>query len=296
MRLKLTAGAGLCVLAAAIAAAGTPAAAFASQPSSSRATVPSYYVSLGDSLARGAQPNATGKTVPTSNGYANFLYATAKQKLKRLRLEELGCLGESTTTIRNGGICHYPGGSQLAAALQFIKHHKISFITIDIGANDVDGCAQDTGSQLITCVTGGLTTIKSNLPKILQALRKAAGANLTIAGMTYYDPFLGYYFGTPARKQLASESVALSTTLNGDLVSAFHAQQVKVADVASAFQTYTPFTVTATLAGHGRVPLAVKQVCTLTWMCAAAPRGPNIHANTTGYKDIAHVFAEQTIG
>jgi hypothetical protein len=39
------------------------------------------------------------------------------------------------------------------------------------------------------------------------------------------------------------------------------------------------------------VPLAVAQICKFTWMCAAAPRGPNIHANAQGYHKIAAVFA-----
>jgi hypothetical protein len=37
--------------------------------------------------------------------------------------------------------------------------------------------------------------------------------------------------------------------------------------------------------------LAVGKICELTWMCASAPRGPNIHANTTGYQEIAGVLA-----
>jgi hypothetical protein len=69
------------------------------------------------------------------------------------------------------------------------------------------------------------------------------------------------------------------------------AQQLKIADVAAAFDTYTPFTSTRTLAGHGTVPLAVAQICKFTWMCAPAPRGPNIHATATGHQKLARVFA-----
>jgi hypothetical protein len=68
-------------------------------------------------------------------------------------------------------------------------------------------------------------------------------------------------------------------------------QHLKIADVAAAFDTDTPFTTTTTLAGHGTVPFAVAQICKFTWMCAPAPRGPNTHANAKGYQKIAAVFA-----
>jgi lysophospholipase L1-like esterase len=175
--------------------------------------------------------------------------------------------------------------------VKFIKTHKIAFVTLDIGANDVDGCASVPASQLVPCVQAGLATITKNVPKIVKQLRAAAGAKVKIVGMTYYDPFLADWVSTPPNQSLATESVGLSNTLNGDLTTAFAVQHLKIADVAGAFDTDTPFTTTSTLAGHGTVPLAVAQICKLTWMCAAAPRGPNIHANAQGYKKIAAVFA-----
>ena len=39
------------------------------------------------------------------------------------------------------------------------------------------------------------------------------------------------------------------------------------------------------------MPVAVAEVCRLTWMCAAPPVGPNIHANQAGYAVIAQAFA-----
>jgi hypothetical protein len=173
----------------------------------------------------------------------------------------------------------------------FIKTHKVAFITLDIGANNVDPCGFVPVSQLGACVATGLTSINGNVPKIVKKLRKAAGRKVRIVGMTYYDPFLADFFGTPAQQPLAPLSVPLSTKFNDDLVAAFKTQQLRIADVATAFDTDTPFTTTTTLAGHGTVPLAVAQICRLTWMCAAAPRGPNIHANATGYRKIAGVFA-----
>ncbi len=269
----------------------TPGAALAKSAGASTKPKPTYYLSLGDSLAAGAQPNASGATVPTNEGYADFLYAIERHKIKQLKLEKLGCLGETTTSMLKGGkFCHYKG-PQLADAVKFIKAHKVSLITLDIGANNVDGCAKYTEAKLLSCVGSGLKTLNADLPKIVKQLRKAAGAKVQIAGMTLYDPFLAYYLDPLPQNSLAPVSVGLARTLNDDLTTAFKAQKLRIADVAGAFETYTPFTTTTGLAGHGTVPLAVKRICQLTWMCAPPPRGPNIHGNSSGYQTMARVFA-----
>src|SRR5271166_1927428 len=46
-----------------------------------------YYLSLGDSLAQGMQPDAAGLTVDTDQGYADQLYAIEKARIRGLRLE-----------------------------------------------------------------------------------------------------------------------------------------------------------------------------------------------------------------
>ena len=249
-----------------------------------------YYLALGDSLSRGAQPNAQGTTAPTSQGYANDLYATEKRRIKGLKLKQLGCMGESTTTMLNGGVCRYSAGSQLNAAINFIAKHKIAFITLDIGANDIDGCVSSTGTIDLACITAGVNTIKANVPTIVQKLRKAVGSKVKIAAMTYYDPFLGLYLQGSTGQGDATLSVSLAKSVNGTLASDFMAQKLRVADVATAFGTYEPFTTTVTTS-TGTEPAAVANICKLTWMCAAAPVGPNIHATVAGYKEIAKVFA-----
>jgi lysophospholipase L1-like esterase len=248
-----------------------------------------YYLALGDSLSRGAQPNTQGKTVPTNQGYANDIYAADKKKIKGLKLEQLGCLGETTTTMLNGGKCAYSAGSQMKAALKFIDKHKkqIAFITFDIGANDIDSCVSSTGAIDLPCIGTGTTTIKTNLPTISQELRKAVGSKVKIAGMTYYDPFLALYLQGATGQGTANLSVTLAKSINATLAADFMAQQIRVADVATAFDVYAPFT--TTVPGSSE-PVAVADTCSLTWMCAAAPRGPNIHATVAGYEKIAKVF------
>ncbi|MDA8341260.1 MAG: hypothetical protein M0007_03415, partial [Actinomycetota bacterium] len=90
---------------------------------------PPYYLSLGDSLAQGVQPTATGQSVETDQGYANDLYDLYRFAYPGLHLEKLGCPGETTETMVHGGICSYPEGSQLAAAVAFLRTHRVAFVT-----------------------------------------------------------------------------------------------------------------------------------------------------------------------
>jgi lysophospholipase L1-like esterase len=225
---------------------------------------PVYYVALGDSLAQGVQPAtaplppgvALGQSIETDAGYADDLYA------------------------------HYQ--RQFGGALTLVK-----LITIDIGANDVDGCATATTINQ-TCVTAGLASVGHNLPLILGALRDAAGRRAVIAGMNLYDPFLADYLTGAAGQTLATASVSLDESLNQLIDGGYQAFGVRTADVQDAFST-TDFTDTAPLPGVGTVPLNVARICGWTWMCAPAPVGQNIHANATGYQRIAAAF-EQAIG
>src|SRR5258708_24887101 len=78
----------------------------------------------------------------------------------------------------------YPAGSQLAAALAFIRAHRsaVVLIAIDIGADNVDGCAAG-GAVNRACGTQGFSAAHSDLPQNLGALRAAAGEATVIARM-----------------------------------------------------------------------------------------------------------------
>lgn len=256
------------------------------------ATGKQYYLALGDSLSRGAQPNTSGTTVPTNKGYANDLRAVEKKKFNDLTLQQLGCLGETTTTMIKGGICTYTAGSQLKQAVQFLKMHKghIAFVTIDIGANDVDNCIVD-GVVDLQCVAAGEASIQQNVPKIAAQLRKAAGNDVPLIGMTYYDPFLAAWLEGTDGQTLAGESQALAKAVNRIISASYRSAKFRVANVAQTFLTGKPFTVVTQLNGVPGVPVGVANICQLTWMCAPSPQGPNIHANVAGYSAIAQTFA-----
>jgi len=265
-----------------------------------------YYVSLGDSLAQGVQPAtpplppgvSLGQSIETDQGYVDDLFAHYSAQFPgNLQLVKLGCPGETTTSMLTGAgsPCTYPAGSQLAAALAFIRAHRsaVVLITIDIGANNVDGCAAG-GVINQTCVADGFAAARSDLPEILGVLRAAVGEDTVIAGMNLYDPFLADFLTGPAGQAVAAQSVNLDVSFNSLLGASFGAFSVPVADAQTAFST-TDFTDTATLPGVGTVPLNVARICEWTWMCAPSPIGPNIHANPVGYQVIAIAF-QQVIG
>jgi GDSL-like Lipase/Acylhydrolase family len=145
------------LLAALVAAAVAPARALADN---SRAV--HYYVSLGDSLAEGFQPNGDG-----DHGYADQLYALMKVDDPTLRLVKLGCGGETTLSTVDPYLpwegrgatyhCNYPHGSQLAEAVSFLHAHAgfIRAVTIDIGGNDF----LDFGERAPDVIRANLTQI-----------------------------------------------------------------------------------------------------------------------------------------
>ena len=280
---------------------GLAAAAIAAVAPAAASAAPHYYLSLGDSLAQGVQPNAAGTSVETNQGYPDQLYATLKVKYPGLQLVKLGCPGESTASMITGkgnsfatiAGCKPAGGTQLKAALRFLKKHlksgAVPLITSDIGANDVDGCLQN-GNLNTTCLTNGENAISTNEPLIANRLRKAAPKGTKIFVMTLYDPFLAGYLQGGNTKILAEASVGLAKTINGNIASAYKFKNGGVADVATAFQSYDLTDMTSL--GGMSVPVGVAQICALTWECAAPPVGPNIHANQAGYALIAKTFAD----
>ena len=285
------------VVATAAMAGATPALAARHTTTASAHT---YYLSLGDSLAQGVQPNSSGQSVETKQGYPDQLFAGLRLGNPTLKLVKLGCPGETTGTMINGGICSYTEGNQLAAAAAFLTSHpgKVQLVTIDIGANDLNPClALSDINQIVQCLQGVFPTIQANLTTIMQTLTTASGsAAPPIIGMAYYDPELAFWLqGTHASKIFAKDSVALAEGFNNLLSGVYTHFGAKVADVFKAFHT-SQFNARVTLPAFGRVPKDVGYICSYTWMCAAPPVGPNIHANKLGYGVIASTFLSTYLG
>jgi lysophospholipase L1-like esterase len=260
-----------------------------------------YYLALGDSLAQGMQPDAGGITLDTAQGYADQLYARIRRRIPELTLVKLGCGGETSSSFLSGRGnpdaiilgCNPPGGSQMAAAERFLRAHRrrgeVAMLTLDIGSNDLVGCVN--GSNVDAgCVIRGSQHIQANLPVIMRRLRRAAAPGTPMAAMTLYDPFLQLYL-LPGDREEALAINGYARNINEGLVRLYRTGKFRVARVDQAFKSYDTAH-TTTLAGHpGQVPVAVAEVCRLTWMCVPAPVGPNIHANKAGYGVIATDFA-----
>ncbi len=294
-------------LGAAACSALTLALGLAPGAASAAAAPARYYLALGDSLSQGMQPNASGKTVNTDQGYSNDLYTFERKTIPNLQLVKLGCGGDTTGSMLTGKgndmnaaalHCDRTGGSQLKAAELFLRAHhqrgEVPLITVDIGANDVDGCAGVPVAQIGSCVTTGIADINHDLPLILKGLRKAAPAGTKFAAMTLYDPVLAQYFSSNSTdRDLATASVPFTQEVNAALTKNDSAGRFLTADVAGAFDTYDT---TDMVSFNGQmVPVDVARLCSWTWNCTAPPRGPNIHANKTGYSKIAGAF-EKVVG
>lgn len=251
-----------------------------------------HYLSLGTSLAVGIQPDASGANRLTDEGYADQLHDIVAPEFRKLKLTKLGCPGETTSTMMNGGLCDYEEGSQLAQAVEFLSAHKnrVAIVTIDMGVNDVlaaDCIDVPTSKVDVVCLLNAFNTLSNNLVAIMATLRQAAHPDTEFVAMNYYNTFLAFWLTGPAGQALAYESALLADILNYDVLGTVYAAfDVPVADVAAAYGSaiFSP----NTAAG---LPQNVLNICVYTWMCAPAPVGPNIHANRYGYGVIAATIA-----
>jgi lysophospholipase L1-like esterase len=275
----------IAAMAVAVAAAVTACSGAAA---TTPATPASYYLALGDSLSQGVQPDASGTSVQTGQGYPDLVYATLRASHPALRLARLGCPGETTQTMMHGGICHYPAGSQLAAATAFLRAHRghVFLVTIDIGANDLEDCGnQPDLAQLASCITE-LPKATANVATILASLRAAAGPGVRIVGMNYYLPALAEWRKGPLGHATAELSEKFAVAYDDLLRHAYGQAGITVADVFGAFET-SDFGNPVEVPGIGSLPRNVARICQWTWECATPPRGPNQHANAAGYRVIA---------
>jgi lysophospholipase L1-like esterase len=248
---------------------------------------PTYYLSLGDSLATGVQPiGREDAQFRTDEGYADQFASIARLSLPNLRTVNLGCPGESTTTMIKGGLTIYPHGSQIEEAVDFLRNHRgsVEFVTLDIGFNDVP-------AYTLESIPVGMASISRNLPGILDRLQEAAGPQVPIVGMTIYDPFLTMWLLGPEGQAVARASVwDAIVPINAHFCEIYRAAGLRLADVQGAFRT-TDFDTIVELRNAGPVPVNVARACEWTWGASPPPLGPDFHANARGYKAIADAFA-----
>ncbi len=248
-------------------------------------TTTGFYLDLGASVSVGVQPTALHPTGHrTHHGFSNDLIAYEASRGISLSLTELGCPGESVATMVNGQDgCYHAGDSQLADAITFLNahHDQTGLVTIDLGFNSVVGCLR-THTVDPACVQQSLATMGPQLSSILTVLKSAAGPNVTFVGISFADPYLAQAANGASGRVHAHASLQAISQLDQTLAAIYQAHGMPMANVAGVFHLHQ----TTTRSGS-RVPENVATVCQLTWMCAAAPYGPNIHPNRAGYEAIA---------
>ncbi len=246
-----------------------------------------YYLSLGDSLANGTQPDAAGHNHATPNGYVDLVAAYVRRFRPGLRAVKLGGRGTSGSLIGGPPVDpHYGPGSQLRQAQAFLTAHRSEtvLVTVNIGDNDVERCI---GAHKIdyACVKDGMSTVARNLVTIGNQLHAAADPRITIVGISSYDQFWAFWLNGVRGRQIARRSADIVTRLNQTEDQAWRQSGVLVADSGPRFRTLDQHPVA--LRGHGLVPRAVEHICHLTWACSQSPINFNDHANPRGYRVIA---------
>jgi lysophospholipase L1-like esterase len=260
--------------AAAPAASAAPAGASAPPPRSAASS--GYYLSLGDSLAFGYQPDLVAAGDLNAADYRGYAEDFAAMR-PNLQLVNFGCPGETTGSLLHGG-CPWPGTlhdsygaapSQFAAAVGFLQAHgaQTALISVDIGSNDllalVNSCKN--AADPTQCITAGapatFAAMGANYGQLVGTLR-ALAPNAQIVLFNFYNPLA---LALPGSDQLA----AAASSVVEQIAARFGAS------VADAFGAINH------AAGS---PAEQAFICARTWECTPFV---NIHPTDLGYQALA---------
>lgn len=206
---------------------------------------------------------AAGDSAPMWNGGRSYpddlLRSSVTRRVQGLKLVKTACSSETSQTFINFSLC---GGSQLQKDVDFLTANRghVALVTIDIGGNDAIRCVDVSGVNW-TCASEVLKGVDTNLSIILSYLRAAAGPNVPIVGMNYYNPYLNYWLLGPSARPLVMQTVFGQQLLNQQLARTYAKFGVPVANVQDAVRSTDMTTMVASK--WGRVPVAVQQACTL---------------------------------
>jgi len=245
------------------------------------------YVALGDSLAAGYQP---GGTELRDTAYPALAAGRLSGAGQDLTVENLGCSGETTTSLIAGGKCDYPEGSQLEAAEALLEaaDGEVALVTIDIGGNDLLRCVRSAATIDTTCVTEGVGTVEKNLPGILERLRAAAGEDVPVLVLGYYNPWLAAQALDQPVKGV-KEAARAYTQLSAAIEAAAGASDTTFVTLDEAFATTDT---TPTEVGGRTIPENAARICTLTNLCTVG----DIHFTDEGAATVGRVVAEAAQG
>jgi len=256
-------------------------------------TSSTFYLAIGGSESVGVQPTANDpRGTRTADGYTDDVVVDEASQGVALDLHEIGCPGETTGTMLSGGDkCYSSPDSQLNEAVSFLQthHDQHGIVTIDLGFNDVRTCLANLAT-FTSCVNQKLTLVHTQLTSIVLSLMGAAGPNVDFVGLNHNDPYLADARNAGDGARVARDSLVMVQELNKTLHDVYSAFNIPVADVASAFSLGGDHS--AKLLKSGTIDQGSLVACELTWMCAPAPFGPNVHPNNAGYLAIADAIED----
>lgn len=225
-----------------------------------------YYLSLGDSLAFGKQPDGD-----FTHGYSDD-FLTYLAPFGTTTLINMGCPGETSTTFVLGGCkwlsqVKYPyTGAQLAAGVAFIQGHpgQVSPVTLDMGTNDLATLYNSSCVMPPTAtISQTLSAYDTNMTAALSQLQAALNGSGDLIVMTNYF----------ARQNECPNVLPFAQIFNDHLTA--DAQQFGV-PVAPVFDDF------------GGAGIPNPNLCAYTWICSSYH---DLHATTQGYAVIAAAFA-----
>jgi lysophospholipase L1-like esterase len=227
----------------------------------------------------------------TREGYPDQLATLLERAATPVTLGRIGCSGATVGSLLDGGKACAPAApvappyanrdaatSQLAWAEGYLKARgdRPTLVTIDIGANDLIGCAGIDPAKVRSCFEDGLPTVRRRLGEVAERLQAAAGPNTVLAAMTYYDPAVALVRQPLARNAALAFHDIVRRQANPIIRRTFAAEGFVVARVDRAFRSDGPAD-----------DAAVDTACRLTRLCES---GADFHANAEGYGVIARAF------
>jgi len=260
-----------------------------------------FYVSMGDSLATGVQQDPeTGIPYESDQGYPDQIYAMLKQRYPGLVHVRLGCGGETTTTMLEGGLCdHYRTGSQMGDAVKFFRDHRdrIVLATLNMAANDIaaSGCiAIPDPAAAQACFMAALQKLAQDQSVMADKLTRAARGKFPIIAANLFNTYISYWIQGDMGKAVAMATNQLLPIVNHQVLGEVYAAYgIAVADMQVPFDSYNwDIVETGLPAPLDLLPANVAAVCRWSYACPAPGSGLpwDAHLNTEGYRVMAETF------
>ena len=211
----------------------------------------------------------------------------AARKGYHLHLVNFGCSGATTSSVLHSPGCasNYPAPGappyrvpQAAAALAYLRAHagRVALVTVSLGGNDVTPCSAD--AQAVGCLTRALRRATRNIGRRVRPSAPRPRTPSSSAPATRTSSWARRSRPTqPSSNWRGSRCSASARSSIPPCASVIIRSGGSFVDVTAATGGYLPLSRTTTLAPYGRIPVAVANVCRLTYYCEYGDIHPPHH-------------------